>query len=600
MMRFYHFALLGIGAWCLTACGKHVPPPALQTVPVEAPQQLLTRIVEGYWDETAARSPWYSWGGAEMRYGEAPADILSPQAQADSLAIERRYLAEVLLVPRAPLSSESKLTYDIFWRERKLAIESFTYPSELLPVNAYEGVPQRFALMASAAERYALSSPKDFDNWQLRADYFGRWTDQAIANMREGMRRGYTLPRVVVQKTLPLLAALGEDSPANVFYQALDSGTDDAERARLRLVLSAAVRDKILPAYRRLHDFLQNDYLPRSRDSVGLWALPLGDAWYAYLSRRATNSVATPAQLHAVGLTEVDHLRGRLESLLAEAGFAGNGPGFVDSLRHDPRYSFRSAEELLGAYQALKTQVAAAAPNLFPTPRADVDIRAVEVFRQATSPASFYQRALAYGKNPAVFYVNTADLDAHPAIAVTAQYLREAVPGHHYQIALQQERSDLPRFRRFGGAPGFIAGWGLYAASLGEELGLYHDPQAKFGALLAQLECAADVVIDTGIHSQKWTRQQAIDYVHAQVPMDDSAAERVDRDIALPGEALACSGFLKIQALRSRSQQTLGARFDLAAFHAAILNNGAVPLDLLDATINQWMQASMAVPEKVD
>ena len=652
MSRFYRQAWLSLATLTLLACARSAPPPAARAEDAVAPREQLSRLVEAYWNQTATSSPWYSWGGAESRYGEAPADRLSAQELADALATERRYLAQVLLVPRAPLDPDSRMSYDIFWRERALAIESFTYPAELMPVNAYEGVPQRFALMASAAERYALASERDLENWRLRAANYERWTNQAIANLREGMRRGYTLPRVVVERALPVLAALGEDSPTNVFFQpayprvapaaaALSTGAEtpdaasagalrsaeassaaeatsgaeaagaappmsrltDEERARLAAALNGVVRDKILPAYRTLHDFLQREYLPRSRGSVALSALPLGETWYAYLAKRATGGTSTVAELHIVGLTEVERSRARLQALLAETAFAGNAVGFAEYLRHDPRYSYRSVDELMSAYADLKTRVGAAAPSLFaPMPHADVEIHGVEVFRQATAPPLSYQRAMAYGKIPAILYVNTAGLDTSPAIGLTSQYLREAVPGHHYQLALQQARADLPTFRRFGGAPAFVAGWGLYAAALGEELGMYHDPEAKFGSLLAQLQCAVGLVIDTGIHGQHWTRPQAIDYVHTHLPLDDAAvANVVDRVIAIPGEALSCTvGFVKFQALRARAQQALGPRVDLQAFHEEVLKNGAVPLDLLDANVKQWTETAMAAAPKVD
>lgn len=581
----------------IAGCGTPASPPSRPAEPAP-PRELLNHIVERYWDEDAALNPWYSWGGAETRFGEAPADAISPQAMADSLAIERRYLGEALAVSRASLDGGSKITYDIFRRERELAIESFTYPTELVPINPYYGTPQRFALLATAAERYALSSARDFDNWQTRALSYERWTTQAIANMREGMRRGYTLPRVLVERMIPLLAALGEDSPSNVFYQPLQARPGDPaemQRTPLALALSGAVRAKILPSYRLLHDFLQREYLPRSRESIGLSALPLGASWYAYLVKRATDGGASAAQLHALGMAEVERVHGRIQALLADTASAGNARNFFDDMRRDPRFSYSDAGELLIAYRDLKSQVAALAPALFAiAPRADFEIRRVEGFRQKTSPALSYRRATAYGKIPAVLYVNTADLEARPATAVAAQFLREAMPGHHYQLALQQERADLPRFRRFGGAPAFIAGWSLYAASLGEELGLYRDPESKFGFLLAQLDCAAGMVIDTGLHSEGWTRRHAIDYLRAQSPVDETAAtDAVDRVLSLPAETLACSvGFSRIQGLRTRAQEILGPRFDVRGFHTEVLKDGAVPLDVLDAKIKQWLETA--------
>jgi uncharacterized protein (DUF885 family) len=489
------------------------------------------------------------------------------------------------------------LTYDIFRQERATAIEGFTYPHELLPVGPYDTMPQRFALMASAAERVALSSAADYDNWRLRATSFVRWTNQAIANMRDGMRRGYTLPRVLVEKTLPQLAALGEDAPPNVFFQSMHttSGTSgDPGQTRLADAMTSFIKEAILPSYRRLHDFLQNEYLPRARVTVGLSALPLGDAWYGHLVKRATGGTSTPAQLHALGLAEIERLHQRVQALLVEVPFPGNAQGFFERVHSDPRLSYKTGQELLRAYQDMKVQVGTSAPALFGSfPRAEFAIRSVEAFRATVAPAVSYRPRAPNGMIPATLYVDTAALDARSAALVPSQFLREAVPGHHYQLELQRERADLPRFRRFGGAPAFIEGWGLYAGTLGDELGLYRDPEVKFGALLAQMNCAAGLVIDTGLHALGWTRQQAIEYLHAQLPIEDAAADdAVDRALSRPAEALACTvGFLKIQGLRTLAQQTLGARFDLRGFHTEAIKDGAVPLEALEAKIKSWMEA---------
>jgi uncharacterized protein (DUF885 family) len=398
----------------------------------------------------------------------------------------------------------------------------------------------------------------------------------------------------LVERTLPQLAALGDNSPANVFIQAVPStaGADGAQRVRLSAAMTGIITGKILPAYRALHDFLQHDYLPRSRTGVALSDLPLGDAWYAYLARRATGTTLNPAQLHALGLAEVERVEQRMRALLAETSFAGNPRGFLEHMQHDPRFAYATAAQLTSAYQNLKTQVAAAAPALFSVfPRADVGIRSVETYREAVAAPLSYRPRAPNGIIAAALYVNPAQLDAGPATGLVSQFLREAVPGHHYQVELQRERTDLPRFRRFGAAPAFVEGWGLYAATLGDELGLYPDPESRFASLLAQSECAAGLVIDTGVHAQGWTRQQALDYLHAQAPIDDAAAANaVDRILALPGEAAACTvGLLKIQELRAFAQQTLGARFDLRAFHGEMVKAGAIPLDMLELKLKVWV-----------
>ncbi|MDP8985339.1 MAG: DUF885 domain-containing protein [Pseudomonadota bacterium] len=593
MIRLSRWALMG-AVLILDACGARPPPQTTQTTDRGTQREHLNRIVERYWIEKSDSMPWYSWGADDMEFGEAPTEDIAAQTLADSLALEQRYLEQVLAVPRAALDSDSALTYDIFRQERALAIEGFTYPRELMPLNPYDALPQRFALMASAGERLALSTAQDYDDWRLRAMSFVRWTDQAIANMRDGMRRGYTLPRVLVERTLPQLAALGEDTPENVFYQPVRTGSTAAnpEQARLADTLKGFLKEQILPSYRRLHDFMQKEYLPRARTSVGLSALPLGDAWYGHLVTRATGGTATAAQLHALGAAELERLRQRAQAVLAEASFAGNLDDFFEHMRSDPRFSPKTPAELLRAYQDMKVLVGSAAPALFASfPRAEFGIRGVETYRAPVAPALAYRPRAPNGMIAAVLYVNTTAQPPPSAALLPSQFLREAVPGYHYQLELQRERADLPKFRRFGGAPAFIEGWSLYAATLGDQLGLYHQPEERFGALLAQMTCAAALVIDPGLHVQGWTRQQAIDYLHAQLPMDDTAAaDMVDRALARPAESLACSvGFLKIQELRMLAQQTLGARFDLRDFHSELLKNGAIPLDALETRMKSWL-----------
>jgi uncharacterized protein (DUF885 family) len=579
MIRFFNTAWLGLAMGALAACGAAPTPPPSPAPSSAAPRDQLTRLVERYWDEHLLLYPTELPEGAARRYDGAYGYRISAQFLADSLALERRYLAAVLAVPSLNLDADSRLTYDLFRRARELAIESYTYPSELLPVNPARSLPLLFAQTGSGADSYAILSPKDFARWQARTDDYVRWTTEAIANMREGLRRGYALPRVLVEKMLPLLAALGADTPANVFYQSIGSipaTVNDAERKRLADGITAGVRDKILPAYVKLHDFLRDEYLARARTSVGLSALPLGSSWYAFLIKRETNTALTPAEIHALGVLEVERLRTRLQALLGD----------------DPHLPSKAPDDPLSFYSELKGQTAEALPSLFSeTPQAEVTIRRVEIFRETTAPALSYQRAAADGRSAAILYVNTGAIAAEPVPASAALFLREAAPGHHFQAAIAEERADLPRFRRFGGDPAFVEGWGSYAASLGEELGLYRDTESKFAALLLQLQCAQGLVVDTGLHSLGWTRQAAIDYLHALLPVDEAAVrETVDRDLALPGEALGCFlGERKILDLRARAEQVMGPRFDVRAFHAELLNDGAIPLDILENKVKRWL-----------
>jgi len=548
--------VLGLAFLGLAACGAPPKPAPTEAAAPAVPHERLNQMVDRYWDERASRG-----------------DPISAQQMADSLAAERRYMAEVLAVPRAGLDADSRLTYDIFKRQRELDIEGFIYPAELMPVNPFDGPWLQLALSAADTAQHPFRDARDCENWLRQIDGFAAWSRQAIANMREGMRRGYTSPRSLMQRTLPLLERLGEDTAANVFY--LPART--LPQTCVTQSLAAAAKDKLLPAYRELHDFIQREYLPRARESLALSVLPLGPSWYAFLVRRATDTAHEPKEIHAVGLAEVDRLQARLSSLPPGAPPAGAAP-------KDPA-------ELVQGYQLLEAQILAAMPSLFAAvPPAEFEIRAADPFTLAAAPLVY--RPAAPGRGTAVLYVNAAPSGVRRAGIDTPSFMQEALPGRHYQSSLQLARADLPKFRRFGADPAFEDGWALYAASLGEELGVTREDEARRGVLLGQLRCAAALVVDTGLHAMGWTREQAADYLRAQPAADPAEVNlMIDRFAALPGAALACKmGELKIRALRTRAQSVLGTRFDTLEFHSQILKDGAMPLDILEAKIRLWTE----------
>jgi uncharacterized protein (DUF885 family) len=561
MTRFSHFAALGIMILAASACGAP-PPPAPSAAPAAAPREQLNHLFERYWDE---RIP--------------VQDVISPQALADSLDVEKRFLTELLAIPRDTLDADERLSYDIFRRQRETAMEGFTYPGELLPINPFGGMLFRFPA-AAAQSADAPMSVAQYDRWLRGADDYVRWTRQAIANMQDGLLRGYTAPRTLIERALPILERLGTDAPSNVFYaplRSLPQGVAGADRERLNGSLRDVVTRKLLPATRALHDYLQHSYLPKARVGLGLADLPLGSSWYAYLVRRAVGVGALPADIHRIGLREVERLKPRLQAM-REAGAPPSG-------------EVPSVNDVVLAYQDLGAQVAANMPTLFaaatPTP---YEIRAADYILEPATPL-YYRPALPGSNQNAVLYVNSHEIAAKPAVA---SFLQQAVPGQHYQNAIQQQRLDLPRFRRLDAEPAFVAGWALYAASLGEELGMYASDANKYQALNLQMRCAIALVLDTGLHSQGWTRAQSLEYLHAQMSIEDGDAEAlIDVYAATPGDALSCGmGALKFQALRSRMQQSLGARFDIHEFHTQILKDGAMPLDILEAKMTAWMEVS--------
>jgi uncharacterized protein (DUF885 family) len=541
----------------LAGCGAAPGPasaPAVQALP---PNDQLGRLVDRYWDEHLGKD-----------------NAISPQFLADSLGIERRYLAEVLNVPRDGLEASSRLTYDIFKRQRELNIEGLVFPAELLPINPFGGTPQQFAAQALSLAQHPPASAADYENWLRRIDEYVRWTQQAAVNMREGIRRGYTSPRVLIERMLPILERLGADDSANVFYaplRAMPETIKEPGRSSLTRAISSAISEKLLPANRTLHDFLRQEYLPRARTGIALSDLPLGSQWYAYRVKRATGAALSPDDIGRIGVAEVERI-GALQQPHAMAPLAG--------------------AELLNAYKDLEAQVRTALPSLFSdVPKEDFDLRGAQWLPEPIS-ALYYQRAGSTAAEPAVLYVNTGKT-ALRRVSI-ADFLRQGLPGHHLQIALQQERAELPRFRRFGSEAAFTAGWGLYAASLGEALGLYADESSKLDAAAGEMLCAVALVVDTGLHAKGWTRGKALDYVRVHLGIDDLDAQAlVDSYAANPADALACMmGGLKFRALRARAQQSRGGRFDAREFHSEILRDGAMPMDILETKMKAWMDAS--------
>ena len=578
------------------ATGRSGPEAAQAAQPANETARALRAITEEYYDAWLALNPLAATAQGDHRFDDRFGDYVSLAWMADSLAIEQRALEELAVIDPARLDGEDLLTYEAFDFGRRLNIEGFRYPSELLPVHQLAAIPVEFALLGSGRGVHPFRNARDYDNFLGRMDGFVTWVDQAIANMRSGVERGVVQPRVVVERTLPQLEAIAVDDAArSVFWQpllAFPAGLTVAERQRLVVAYRAKIDSQVLPAYRRLHEYLATEYLPHARKNVGLAELPNGASWYAYLARRYTTTTLTPDAIHELGLQEVARIRGEMERAMRPLGATGDLAGFLAALRTDPRFHPADADALFAGYRALRGRVGAALPHLFARrPKADFEIRAVEGFRAASAASASYVPASADGRRPGVFYVNTHDLPSRPTYLMEALFLHEAVPGHHFQIATAQEALGLPRVRRFAWDTAYGEGWALYAESLGADLGLYTDPYSAFGALTSEIWRAARLVVDTGLHSRNWTRARAVAYLRANTALGDAdIAAEVDRYIARPGQALAYKiGELEIRELRRRAQQRLGPRFDLRAFHAQVLESGSLPLPVLEAKVDRWI-----------
>ncbi|MDQ1308829.1 MAG: hypothetical protein QG601_97 [Pseudomonadota bacterium] len=595
-----------VGCLVLAGCDRSTPGGADRTPAssaavakaAAAEAQRLLEITEAYYEAYLALNPLSATAQGDHRFDDRFGDYVSPSWMADWLATEQEALAKLLSIDPQKLTGEDLVTYEAFKHGRTIAVAGFRYPSELLPVDQFNGLHTHFAVLGSGEGVHPFDTTQDYENFLGRMDGFVEWVDQSINNMRSGAAKGIVQPRVVVERTLPQLAALAvEDPKQSVFWQPLQNFPNAVSAAdRERLV--AAYRDKlgkqVLPAYRRLHDYLKSEYLEQSRDLVGWSELPNGAEWYAYLARYHTTTSLTPEAIHELGLAEVARIRAEMERIKEEVGHKGDLRSFFDALRADPNQHYTDPLELLAGYRALQQRVDAALPLLFQRkPGATFEIRAVEAFRAPSEAAASYQPASADGQRPGVFYVNTFDLPSRPRYSMEALYLHEAVPGHHFQISLAQEAEGLPRFRRFAWDTAYGEGWALYAESLGKDLGLYTDPYSVFGALTTEMWRAVRLVVDTGLHAKGWTRKQGVEFLRENTALGEAdIAAEVERYIAWPGQALAYKvGQLKILELRRRAQQQLGPRFDVREFHEQVIAGGSLPLDVLEAKIDRWIAA---------
>ena len=593
-----------IPALMVSACGRQPAtsddaPAAAETAELKASNETaaeLIEITERYYDRYLELNPFSATARGDHRFDAKFGDYVSLAWMADSLAMEQDALEKLQTIKPRRLSGEDLVTYEAFKYGREINAAGYRFPSELLPIHQFSNLASFFAVAGSGKGIQPFRTAQDYDNFLSRMDGFAAWADQSIANMKIGVAKGVVQPRVVVERTIPQLAAqIVEDPKQSIFWQPIlnfPAGLNVADRQRLMKAYEEKIETVVMPAYRRLHDYLETEYLPKARASIGMSELPNGASWYAYLVRYYTSTSMTPEQVHELGLAEVARIRAEMERVKKQVGHAGDLRSFFDALRADPSFYYKEPDELLAGYEALRQRVTSALPLLFAVkPKAGFEIRPVEAFRAPSEAAASYVPGSADGKRPGVFYVNTYDLASRPKYSMEALYLHEAEPGHHLQNEIAQEATSLPRFRRFAYDTAYGEGWALYAESLGHDLGLYTDPYSAFGALSSEMWRAVRLVVDTGIHSKGWTREQAIDYFRANTAVGETdIAVEVDRYIAMPGQALAYKvGQLEILRLRQRAQQQLGSRFDIRAFHSLVLESGSLPLAVLETKVDRWI-----------
>ncbi len=559
---------------------------------------LLDELFEAYFEEILELNPLYATFIGDNRYNDRLANSLSPEYREKSRALERKYLGALLAIDNGDFGGQDLLSYEIFRLDRETSIAGERFPGELLPLNQSFSLASFFAVMGSGQSVQPFATVSDYENFLSRADDFIEYLDQAIINMRIGMERGVVQPRVVMEKVMPQLRAhIVDDAATSIFYEPVSNmpGEFSAEdRARLTTAYTDMIENRLVPAYLRVADFIEQEYLPATRTTVGWDALPDGKAWYAFKVENSTTTKMSPDEIHELGLAEVARIRGEMEEVARQVGFDGTLAEFFEFLKTDPQFFFESSEEVLAAYEAARGRINERLPSMFSVfPKADYEIRQIEEFRARSSAGAMYQSPSPDGSRLGIFYVNTFNLKAQPTYGVETLSIHEAAPGHHFQISIQQEVTGLPRFRRFGDYTAFSEGWALYAESIGKELGVFSDPYQYYGRLNDEQLRAMRLVVDTGLHSKGWSREQVIQYM-----LDNSSLAETDiiseaeRYIATPGQALAYKvGQINLTRMRAEAEQALGEDFDIKAWHAQILTDGALPMAVLDAKNRRWIGA---------
>ncbi|HEY0060936.1 MAG TPA: DUF885 domain-containing protein [Telluria sp.] len=583
-------ALAGAG---LTAHAPRVH--AAEAVQGESAAQQLAALADKYYEAQARFEPLNATFSGDNRFDDLLPMTLVPAVRARQYAMLHEMHEALTRIDRSKLAAADVTTFDILAFELAALLRMEPFKDYLMPMTHMDSVPVVLANFGGGQSSQPLTTVAQYQAYQKRIDALPQWIDAAIANMRIGMRDKIVLPKALVTGLLPQIKALaGAKVEKSDFYtpiHKLPASFSAGEKARLKGAYANTVREKVLPSLRKLAVFLENDYLPAARESAGWGALPDGAAWYQNWVAVQTTSNLTPDEIHRIGLAEVARIHAELAKLGPKLGYSGVAAGLPRWLGEQQKYRpFKTDEAVLQAYRDLNARIQPKLAQLFATlPKAPLEIRAEPALSRDTA-SDHYTGAAADGSRPGMFWAVIPDPADYASTKMTALFLHEGNPGHHFQLSKQQDL-PVPKFRKFGGNNAYIEGWALYAESLGKEMGLYEDPNAYAGFLMLDLRRAARLVVDTGLHAKGWSRAQTVDYLVDQAgDTKDSAINATERYMAWPGQALGYKvGALKIGELRERAAKALGPKFQLARFHDAVLAEGSLPLGLLETRINGWI-----------
>jgi len=557
----------------------------------------LKHLYDDYWEFILKEYPLSATYLGDHRYDGSLEDG-SEDAFHRRVDQYKKYL-DALKSIRKPSAKPELLSYELFERELEDNLEAAKFRPYLTPMTQQSGLQIDIPELVTYHPFRSLS---DFENFSSRLQAFPKLVGQVIQSMRSGIAARIVLARVTAERIIPQLEANAVQDPKKLeLYKAVEkipSGMGSADGLRTRNSIEEAIRQMVIPAFEKLLVFFKEEYLPACRADAGIWSLPDGTERYAYTVKHYTTTNVSPNEIHDLGLKELSRIHSEMRAIVSRIGFVGSLQEFISSLRKDRSYYNTTASELLTGFKKILEQMDEKLPLLFGRlPKAKYGFREIESFRAEAAPDAYYYRPPEDGSRPAYFYVNTFRPEQRPKYTMEVLAYHEAVPGHHLQLAIQQELTDLPKFRRYGGYTAFIEGWGLYSEELPKLVGFYKDALSDFGRLSFDAWRAARLVVDTGIHHKRWTRERSIQFFVENTALSElNIASEVDRYIAWPGQALAYKiGQLKISALRSSAEKTLGPRFDIRRFHDELLGDGALSLDVLENKMQGWIRRESAI-----
>jgi uncharacterized protein (DUF885 family) len=593
MSRLLYKTFLTLAVSLLLFSCKKTDSPLTKVTPIE-----IDSIASNYYEQYLKLYPLEATVQGDTRYNDQLPINIDKDYISGEISFYHSVQKQLDKVDYKKLSDEERTIYDVLDFTLKDKIERYAYHPEYIPFTQFGGLPLDFPLLGSGQGSQPFKTEKDYDDWLKRADKFPQWMDTATENFRAGIASNHVLPKKLVVKMIPQMKAeelITPDFEKNIFYGPIKNFPkkfSTAQKEKFTALFKEMIIKKIIPTYTQMGDFLETEYLPKSRNSDGINSLPKGKEIYAYYAKSWTTTDKTPEEINKTGLAEVAMLRAEMEKVKQQVGFSGTLEDFITHVKRDQKaMPYKTEREVLDAFNGILKKITPKLKSMFSvTPKTSFEIRQTEKFREASASAEYIQ-GTPDGKRPGIFYIPLPDpTKFNVTSGMESLFLHEAIPGHHYQVSIQQENTDLPKFMRFGWLGAYGEGWAHYCETLGPEFGLYTDPYQKMGYLSDQMLRAVRLVVDTGLHTGRINREEAIQYFLKNIAYDEAGATaEIERYMAMPGQALGYKiGSLKIRELRSKYEKELGSRFSLAKFHDEILNQGCLPLDVLDRKMEVW------------